>query len=77
MTERAEEPEAEAEVDEVEEIIVELDEHPDMPEADVIEQHQSVVVPSRPDVHLRPDIPEADALEQARPVDEDDDLFDE
>jgi hypothetical protein len=32
------------EVDEVEEIIEELAEHPDLPEADVVEQHQSIPV---------------------------------
>ena len=65
------------EADEVEAIEEELSAHPDAPEADVIEQHQSVVVSSPPDLHLRPDIPEADALEQALPVDEDDEFFDE
>jgi hypothetical protein len=32
------------EVDEVEEIIEELAEHPDLPEADVVEQHQAIPV---------------------------------
>jgi hypothetical protein len=61
--------------DDVDEIIEELAEHPDLPEADVVEQHQDVVPPSRPDPHLRPDVPEADALEQAIPVDDDDDEY--
>jgi hypothetical protein len=78
MTQRdPEEPEADGEVDDVEEIIEELAEHPDVPEADVIEQHQSLVPPARRDVRLRPDVPEADALEQAEPVEDDDEFFDE
>jgi hypothetical protein len=55
---------------EVDEIVEELAEHPDAPEADVIEQHRSVVPPERPQVRLRPDVPEADALDQAIPVDD-------
>jgi hypothetical protein len=66
----------EREPDDVDEIIEELAEHPDLPEADVVEQHQNVVAPSRPDRHLRADVPEADALEQAIPVDDDDEYRD-
>jgi hypothetical protein len=75
MTQR--EPDELDQPDDVEEIIEELAEHPDLPEADVIEQHQDVVPGSRPELHLRPDVPEADALEQATPVDGEDEAFDE
>jgi len=63
--------------DEMEEIADELTARPDAPEADVIEQHQSLVPPAPPEIHVAPDVPEADALEQAIPVDGDDDFVDE
>jgi hypothetical protein len=63
--------------DEVEQIVEELAEHPDVPEADVIEQHQTVAPETPREVHLRPDVPEADALEQAIPVDDDEEFIDE
>lgn len=75
MSER--EPEDTEADDEVEEIIEELAEHPDAPEADVIEQHQAVVPESHPAPHLGAEIPEADALEQAIPVEGDDEYPDE
>jgi hypothetical protein len=61
----------------VEEIVQELAEHPDAPEADVIEQHQSVVPTARPDIRLGSDVPEADALEQAIPLEGDDEFVEE
>jgi hypothetical protein len=78
MTERGgADPEEIAEADEVEAIEEELTAHPDAPEADVIEQHQSLVPPARSEVRVPPDVPEADALEQAIPVEGDDDFIDE
>jgi hypothetical protein len=78
MTERAgTDPEEIAEADEIDEIEDDLMAHPDAPEADVIEQHQSLVPPARSEVRVAPDVPEADALEQAMPVEGDDDFVDE
>jgi hypothetical protein len=77
MAEREGEPGEIVEHDEIEEIEDELTARPDAPEADVIEQHQSVVPSTRPDIRVAPDVPEADALEQAIPVDDGDDDFDE
>lgn len=42
---------------------------PDVPEADAVEQDQSLEEEERPrDVKIPPDVPEADALDQATPV---------
>jgi hypothetical protein len=71
------EPDEIVEGDEIEEIEDELTARPDVPEADVIEQHQSVVPPTRPEIRVAPDVPEADALEQAIFVEGDDDFIDE
>jgi hypothetical protein len=71
------EPEDIDDADELEAIEDELTTHPDAPEADVIEQHQSIVPPAPSEVRVAPDVPEADALEQAIPVEGDDDFVDE
>ena len=79
MTERdgAEPEEVPTAGDDIEEIEEELTARPDAPEADVIEQHPSVVPQIRPEIRVAPDVPEADALEQAISVEGDDDFIDE
>jgi len=49
------------------------DEHPDVPEADYLEQHDEVLPEYQHGPTIAPDVPEADALDQAIDVGADDD----
>ena len=42
-----------------------IDEHPDVPEADYLEQHDDVLPEYQKGPTIAPDVPEADALDQA------------
>jgi hypothetical protein len=42
-----------------------LDEHPDTPEADYLDQHDEVLPEYQRGPTIAPDVPEADALDQA------------
>jgi len=48
-------------------------EHPDVPEADYLEQHDEVLPEYQRGPTIAPDVPEADALDQAIDVGDDDD----
>lgn len=49
------------------------EQHPDVPEADYLEQHEEVLPEYRKGPTIAPDVPEADALDQAIAADYDDD----
>ena len=49
-----------------------LDEHPDAPEADYLEQHEEMLPEYQRGPTIDPEVPEADALDQAIDADGDD-----